>query len=317
MCARGGGGGSSSSRSGAGCAGRSRVAGSVREVGSVPASGQARAPAAAAMSAIIEQEFQEIDAANDWQARYLVSEGDRSGSAPPGRGGRTGRGPAAGSARCRYAPPQRGAEVAGPRLCFRCTQENCGPALRMLAGGGRRGGLAGGAGSAQAPCGAPCPCACAPPAAGVLGAAAPARARRRPGPLSRVLAGGSGGLGAEGLTERLSPVKAGEGVFPAVSRQSGKLYLMPSVRPRLAIAPGLAALPLKPLRGGSSGSRPPSAPAWYRCLHQLGLGRRPARLSLRKCAACPFTLAPTRLLTSSNSLWVGSVKQTLWISLQY
>ncbi|XP_065484287.1 tyrosine-protein phosphatase non-receptor type 2 isoform X1 [Caloenas nicobarica] len=50
---------------------RSRVAGSARGVGSLPASGQARALAATAMSAIIEQEFQKIDATNDWQARYL------------------------------------------------------------------------------------------------------------------------------------------------------------------------------------------------------------------------------------------------------
>ncbi|XP_061850464.1 tyrosine-protein phosphatase non-receptor type 2 isoform X3 [Colius striatus] len=63
MCARGGGGGAERAR-------RSRVVGSARGVGSVPASGQARAPAVA-MSATIEQEFQEIDAANDWQARYL------------------------------------------------------------------------------------------------------------------------------------------------------------------------------------------------------------------------------------------------------
>lgn len=33
----------------------------------------AAAAAAAVMSAAIEQEFQEIDATNDWQARYLVS----------------------------------------------------------------------------------------------------------------------------------------------------------------------------------------------------------------------------------------------------
>ncbi|XP_064909167.1 tyrosine-protein phosphatase non-receptor type 2 isoform X4 [Columba livia] len=50
---------------------RSRVAGSARGVGSLPAAGQARALAATAMSAIIEQEFQKIDATNDWQARYL------------------------------------------------------------------------------------------------------------------------------------------------------------------------------------------------------------------------------------------------------
>ncbi|XP_071593216.1 tyrosine-protein phosphatase non-receptor type 2 isoform X4 [Heliangelus exortis] len=73
MCARGGGGGSS----GAEREGRSRVAASARGAGRSPASGKARAPAAAAtaitaaMSAIIEQEFQEIDATNDWQARYL------------------------------------------------------------------------------------------------------------------------------------------------------------------------------------------------------------------------------------------------------
>ncbi|XP_071660372.1 tyrosine-protein phosphatase non-receptor type 2 isoform X2 [Patagioenas fasciata] len=50
---------------------RSRVAGSACGVGSLPAAGQARALAATAMSAIIEQEFQKIDATNDWQARYL------------------------------------------------------------------------------------------------------------------------------------------------------------------------------------------------------------------------------------------------------
>ncbi|KAM6103575.1 tyrosine-protein phosphatase non-receptor type 2 isoform 3-T3 [Theristicus caerulescens] len=58
MCARGGGSG------GVERARRSRVVGSARGAGGLPA-------ATAAMSAMIEQEFQEIDAANDWQARYL------------------------------------------------------------------------------------------------------------------------------------------------------------------------------------------------------------------------------------------------------
>ncbi|XP_074432684.1 tyrosine-protein phosphatase non-receptor type 2 isoform X4 [Larus michahellis] len=68
MCARGGG-----SSGGAERARCSPVVGSVRGAGSEPASPRARAlvATAAAMSAIIEQEFQEIDATNDWQARYL------------------------------------------------------------------------------------------------------------------------------------------------------------------------------------------------------------------------------------------------------
>lgn len=86
MCARGGG--------GAERARRSRVVGSARGAGSLSACRQARAPAAAAMSAIIEQEFQEIDATNDWQARYLVSGGGRSGSEREGERGE-GRRPAA------------------------------------------------------------------------------------------------------------------------------------------------------------------------------------------------------------------------------
>ncbi|KAM6374696.1 tyrosine-protein phosphatase non-receptor type 2 isoform 4-T5 [Alca torda] len=65
MCARGGGSG------GAERARRSPVVGSARGAGSAPASPRARALVATAMSAIIEQEFQEIDATNDWQARYL------------------------------------------------------------------------------------------------------------------------------------------------------------------------------------------------------------------------------------------------------
>lgn len=54
-----------------------------------------RSAPAAAMSAAIEREFQEIDATNDWQARYLVS----------GRGfdRLAGRGPRSAGARCRYA----------------------------------------------------------------------------------------------------------------------------------------------------------------------------------------------------------------------
>lgn len=41
--------------------------------------GGGSAALAAAMSAVIEREFQEIDATNEWQARYLVSgEGVRS-----------------------------------------------------------------------------------------------------------------------------------------------------------------------------------------------------------------------------------------------
>ncbi|KAM6409961.1 tyrosine-protein phosphatase non-receptor type 2 isoform 3-T3 [Pluvialis apricaria] len=55
----------------AGRARRSRVVGSARGVGGFSACRQARALTVAAMSAIIEQEFQEIDANNDWQARYL------------------------------------------------------------------------------------------------------------------------------------------------------------------------------------------------------------------------------------------------------
>lgn len=51
-----------------------------------------RAPAAAAiMSAAIEREFQEIDATNDWQARYLVSRAAWSAPAGEQQGGRAGR----------------------------------------------------------------------------------------------------------------------------------------------------------------------------------------------------------------------------------
>lgn len=68
MCAGSGGGGAERSALG-------RSPG----VGSSAAAGPAGAPAAppntgtGAMSAAIEREFQEIDATNDWQARYLVS----------------------------------------------------------------------------------------------------------------------------------------------------------------------------------------------------------------------------------------------------
>lgn len=204
---------------------RSRVAGSARGVGSLPAAGQARALAATAMSAIIEQEFQKIDATNDWQARYLVSERGRSGAAPAG--GRTGRGPRAGSARCRSEPPQRGAEAAGPRLAFRCTQRNCRQPLRMRPGGGRRCSLGGGAGGRQRAGAVPRALPLRLRAArrrGCWRRTAPARSRRRPEPLSRVLAAGSGGLSRAAWSE------PGQRVLPAVSRQSGKLHVIIPIR---------------------------------------------------------------------------------------
>lgn len=81
-----------------------------------------RSAPAAAMSAAIEREFQEIDATNDWQARYLVS----------GRGVRS---PGGERAAVRRRPlPLCGAEVVGARLALRCTQRNCGREARMLPG---------------------------------------------------------------------------------------------------------------------------------------------------------------------------------------
>lgn len=110
---------------------RSRVVGSVRGVGSVPASGGAHA-LAAAMLATIEREFQEIEATNDWQARYLVSKGGRSGSAPSRRAAaRVRRGPPVGSAGTGTRRLSGERKLQGPGSVFRCTQGSCGQALRM------------------------------------------------------------------------------------------------------------------------------------------------------------------------------------------
>lgn len=197
---------------------RSRAVGGGRGVGGLPASGQARAPAATAMAAIVEQEFQEIDATNDWQARYLVREeaGRQAGSGgvpPPATaaaaaasGGRgEGRDPAAPVAGMRRLSGER--KSLGHGLVFRCTQRNCGQAPRMLAGGGRRfsqGGAGEGVVSAQAP--RRCACALAG-GGGCWRRRAPARARWRPGPLRRLRAAGRGGLNRVGRCE------SGEGVL--------------------------------------------------------------------------------------------------------
>lgn len=72
---------------------RSREAGGcARAVASSPLgllrTGSRALAAAAIMSAAIEQEFQEIDATNDWQARYLVSRAAWSAPAGEQQGGR-------------------------------------------------------------------------------------------------------------------------------------------------------------------------------------------------------------------------------------
>lgn len=129
--------------------------------------------AAAIMSAAIEQEFQEIDATNDWQARYLVSRAAWSALAGEPQGGRNGggrktRGPAAPvpgvRLRRRLSSGESGSRWANTTLALRCEQRSRGQALRMRTRGGlemgavarRRGarrvrGLGGGSGSALPP----------------------------------------------------------------------------------------------------------------------------------------------------------------------
>lgn len=270
------------------------------------------------MAAIVEQEFQEIDATNDWQARYLVRE----------EAGRRG----VGGCRRRRPPPQQQQQRAedGERAA---TRQRPLPVCAASAGSGSRWATDSFSGARSETAGRRRACSREAAAASPReGRARGWLVRRRRGgaPARWPAAGGAGGAvrlrglgggrdpcagcgrrGAEGLTEWVD-ANRGRVFSAAVSSQSGKLSPIRIDPAKACRRPGSAAL-----RSGSSGSGSASSPARYRCPRPLGAGSRPARSPLRKYAACPFPLETTGFGACNYSLWVSPIKQTSCVSLQY